>query len=140
MVTALNIIAEAELSDGDMAIVEDALNKDVYHVYRGKKNVQPRHDAKGVMRYLMHIIHSLGYKADKEKERADKLEKKVKTLIKLGVAFNNMCAHKTNAVHIDDWILTYSTDGSNLYRHKDDEKNKWRVAKNTQEIIEAVCG
>lgn len=141
----VNLVAECELSDGLLAVVEDSLNKDVYHVYKKDKNVQPNHDAKGVMRYLMHVLHALGYKADKaeralqdEKEKTTKLEAKVKLLEEMVRGFSTDGPDVTLMTRGGDWTILYTLDGRNLYRHQTDKEFTWRPAMSAQEILDNI--
>lgn len=141
----INIIAEAELPDGTLAVVEDVLTENVFHVYKKTKNVQPNHDAKGVMRYLMVVLHALGYRADKaetalKQEQANnkKLEAKNKLLSQLVNSFERTIPYNNIVSHVGSWKVAYTADGANVFRHDSDPENQWRPAKNVDEIFEYI--
>ena len=145
MSNPVNVVAEAELPDGTLAIVEDVLNKDVFHVYKKESNVQPNHDAKGIMRYLMHVLHALGYKVDKvqdelrtEQQKTKKMEAKVKLLEQLVKSAGTDGPDVNIVLRSNDWEIIYTDRGTTVYRHADDEQYKWRPAKNVDEILNVI--
>jgi uncharacterized cupin superfamily protein len=132
----IDLIAEAELSDGTLAVVEDVLNEGSFHVYKGVKNVQPRHDAKGIMRYLMVVIHALGHKSDKLAKEKEQLEKKVKLLEELTGTFDNKGDPIKFRATTGDWEMLYVVEGGVYYRRKNDIKSQFAVDNN--ELLKAI--
>lgn len=143
MSDAVNLITEAELSDGTLAVVEDALNKNVFHVYKKDKNVQPNHDAKGIMRYLMHVMHALGYRADKadreleeKKKEVATLEAKVKLLEKLVGSVNTDGPDVNLTLCTDQWMILYTLDGRHLFRRH--SATEWSQAASPKDILNII--
>ena len=144
MSDAVNLIVQAEMSDGLLAVVEDALNKGVYHIYKNDKNVQPNHDALGVMRYLAVIVHAQDYRAsnaekllNNEREKTTKLEAKVKLLEQL------VCSlPKCNPVDEDVCLFTdrgdikFTNAEQTLYRIHSDEE--WIAVKDPKEALNII--
>lgn len=129
MSDAVTVVAECETSTGLIAIVEDSLNKDVYHVFKKDKNIQPNHDARGVMRYLMHMLHAFGYKADKatrqleeEKQKTKALEAKVKLLEQLVRNAGTDGPDVNIILSSDNWQILYTLDGRIKCKHKDEKE------------------
>lgn len=120
----VKIIAQIELSDGTLAVVEDALNKDVYHVYKNGKNIQPNHDAFGVMRYLAVVLHSLDYKANNlsvhlanARNQITTLENKVAVLEEFLTNFTTDGHDVKLATRAGDHHILFTSNGHTLYRH-----------------------
>lgn len=144
MSDAVKVVAECELSDGLLAIVKDSLTEGIYHVYKEAKNVQPNHDAEGVMRYMAHVAHGLGYKADKaERELAVKtqqvneLEARVKLLEQMVMSFSTDGPDVNLITGTDKWEVLLTLDGRNLYRKKGTHP-EFILAENMQEILNNI--
>lgn len=118
MTEVVKTIAEAELSDGLLTVVEDFLNKGVFHVFKEHKNVQPNHDGYGIMRYLMHVIHALGYRADQAEEELRKEKAKVKLLEEMIVSANTYRDENEVMVKGEEWEILTQKYGPNRLSYR----------------------
>lgn len=130
-------VAEAELSDGLLAVAEDCLNKGVFHVFKKDKNVQPSHDPRGIMRYLMHVIHGLDYRATKVEKELEQEKAKVKFLEELVASIPT-----ANQLQRDVTLRTlrgevvHTEDNRILYRQNIGQD--WRLADTTREALDII--